>query len=223
MKSAFIAALLTLSGLHSHAQGGGGMYGITAGIGATTAYKPKMTLAAEGFFLKKITPHVYLGGMVAFEKYSFTSEYSIDAASITYGDIVSIKQKSAYAFIGPKLDVGIGYRKYVHAHLSAGPGFYMGGQQRTYEHQPYWTAGGLPFGHDTVGVNTGVNIPAVIMRIGIGVSERIPTGGHWNIMLTQQVSMLPGDISKHTPSLQTGYFSFQIGIMHKYPLRFVEY
>jgi len=59
--------------------------------------------------------------------------------------------------------------------LSFGPGFFMGGKQYTNTNLPFWTAGGTPFGADTVAVNTSYNIPSVIYKGTAGISERTIT------------------------------------------------
>jgi hypothetical protein len=87
---------------------------------------------------------------------------------------------------------------------------------------PFWTPpGGTPYGADTVAVNTSYNIPGVILRYGVGITERIPTHRYWNITLTQEFGFLPGSLSKGTP-LKTPGILFQVGVMHKYPLVRVE-
>ena len=221
--SSFLVALLCLFAAPvSFAQGG--MYGFQAGIGYGTAYKSKITPAIEGYYLKRLTPRISIGGSIFFQKYSFQNTLIKDTSNINYGDVMSINQKSAYLFFCPKLDFGFGYRKYIHASLAGGPGVYMGGKQSTNEFQPFWTtATGNNFGSDTISYNTTYNIPKVIFRTALGISERLPTYHYWNIIFSQEYSYIPGDISKGNPALSTGYFSFQVGIMHDYPQVFVEY
>ena len=108
----------------------------------------------------------------------------------------------------------------------SGRGCIWGGYQNTYQFQPFWTnTSGYSYGRDTVSYNTSYNIPKVIFKVGAGISERVPTYRYWNIILSQEFTYLPGYISKGTcaPNLKTGYISFQVGIMHKYPQVFVEY
>jgi hypothetical protein len=42
-------------------------------------------------------------------------------------------------------------------------------------------------------------------------------------MLSQEFTYLPGYISHGDPKMTTGYLCFQVGIMHKYPMKFIEY
>jgi hypothetical protein len=205
------------------------MFGFQAGIGYGTAYKSKITPALEGYYLKKITPRLYIGGSVFFQRYSFLNTLIKDTTNLNYGNVLSISQRSSYLFFCPKIDFGFGYHKYIHANLSIGPGVYMGGNQYTYEYQPFWTnASGYSYGADTASTNTSYNIPKVIFRVGAGISERLPTYRYWNIILSQEFSYIPGYIGESnanlgTPALRTSYISFQVGIMHKYPQVFVEY
>ena len=220
MKRSVLAIAMLLFTMPSFAQG---MFGAQAGLGYTTAYKGHITPAFEGYYLHKAIPHLYAGGSLFIQKYSLLNEVKKDAVA-NYGDIISIRQKSTYAFISAKVDYGIGYRQYVHISLAFGPGFYLGGSQYTNQYLPYPTgSSGNAFGADTMAVNTTYNIPAVIFRGALGISERIPTHGYWNITLSQEFSLIPGNLSKSGPAMNTGYFAFQVGIMHKYPLVFVEY
>lgn len=215
MKRYILASLLLLLAVAGRAQGG--MYGAEAALGIGTAYRPKLTPAVRGYYLARLTRSVYAGGALIMERYSFDYDPGAAAGNQYYGEAVSISHKSTYLFFAPTVDIGIGYRKYVHLHGSIGGGVFAGGRQYTYYYESRFGAGGL-FGADTARANTSGNIPTFLLRYGLGLSERIPTGGHWNVMLTQEASLLPGKISKNTPGLQTSYISFGVGIMHKYPL-----
>ena len=223
MKRTLVAAIFSLLCAPSFAQG---MYGFQGGVGYTTAYQSHITPAFEGYYLHKVSKQlyrVYVGGSVYYQRYSFLNTLKT-GGPVSYGDIISIRQKTSYAFISAKVDYGIGYHKYFHVNLSFGPGIFVGGSQYTNEHLPYWTPpGGNPYGADTSAVNTSFNIPSVIYRGAVGISERIPTQGFWNITFSQEFSFIPGNLSKTGPPLNTGYIAFQVGIMHKYPLVFVEY
>lgn len=210
-------------GLYCLPAAGQGMYGFEGGVGLGTAYKPYLTPVLEGYWLQRITHRIYAGGALKLEKYSFLYEPAAHPATATYGDLINIRQKSAYLFFSPKIDYGIGYRKYIHLHASAGPGLYMSGQQTSYEHQPFWTTAAGNVGADTIGANTTYNLPNAIFRYTLGITERIPTSGYWNIVLTQELSMVSGSLSKGGVPLNTGFISFTIGVMHKYPQVLVEY
>lgn len=221
MKRIFLIAVFSFFAVGSFAQG---MFGAQAGLGYGTAYKSKITPAFEGYYLQQIFPRIYIGGSVFFQRYSFKNTLISDTSNLAYGDVISIHQQSSYLFLCPKIDFGFGFHKYIHATLAFGPGLYLGGNQYTYAFQPFWTnTSGISYGKDTISTNTSYNIPKVVYRVAIGISERIPTHRYWNIMLSQEFSFLPGYISHGDPKMSTGYFSFQVGIMHKYPMKFIEY
>lgn len=220
MKRYLSAVLLFCVSTCSYAQG---MFGAHAGLGYTSGYQSSITPAIEAYYLHKITHRIYAGGALFLQRYALTAAQTTNSP-IAYGDIIAIRQKSSFLFIDPKIDYGIGYRKFIHVFATFGPGIFMGGRQWSDTHKPYWTPpGGVPFGADTIAVNTTYNIPSVVMRFGFGVMERIPTHRYWNITLSQEVGFMPGGISKGNPALQTPYISFQVGVMHKYPHVFVEY
>lgn len=221
MKRVFLVAVFSVLAFGLHAQG---MFGAQAGLGYGTAYKSKITPAFEAYYLQHIFPRIYIGGTFFVQRYSFKNTLISDTANLAYGDFISIHQQSTYVFACPKIDFGFGFHKYIHATLAFGPGLYLGGNQSTYQFLPYWTnTSGVSYGRDTVSFNTSYNIPKIIYRVAVGLAERIPTHGYWNIMLAQEFTYLPSYVSNGTPKMTTGYFCFQVGISHKYPMKFVEY
>lgn len=221
MKSGALVVLFCLVTTTSFSQG---MFGFQAGIGRGTAYTPNKTLAVEGYYLYKVTPHFHMGASLFFQRYSFLNTLVKDTANLNYGEVLSIRQRSSYLFFCPILDIGFGYHKYVRAAISFGPGLYVGGNQYYNQFQPAWiNTAGYSYGRDTVSYNTTYNIPQVLFRVGLGLSERIPTYRYWNITLSEEFTYLPRYISNGAPKLSTGYISFMVGIMHKYPQVFVEY
>lgn len=201
---------------------GQGMFGASAGLGIPTGFKNKNTLTGEVYYLHKITQRLYIGATAMYQRYSLMQNF--DVQTNNYGDILDVRQKSTYIYLSPKADFGIGYRKYLHVFASAGIGFYAGGKQYSDTHVPYWTPpGGVPYGSDTIGVNTSYNIPSVLPRFGFGFMERIPTHRYWHITLMQEFSLLAGNASEGNPPMKINYISFGIGIMHKYPMVRVDY
>jgi hypothetical protein len=220
MKFVFSTAVLFCFSFSCLAQG---MFGANTGLGFTPGLESKKTLAVEGYYLHKISHKIYAGLTLFYQRYSVQAPVD-NSGVIQYGDVIDIRQKSSFVFISPKVDYGIGYRKYLHVFATMGPGIYAGGSQISNTHSPYWTPpGGTPYGADTLAVNTTYNIPSVIMRYGLGLMERIPTHKYWNITLSQEINFMPGGLSTGSTPIQTPYFCFQIGIMHKYPHVFVEY
>jgi len=221
MKRYILSALLCCFSICCFGQG---MYGFQAGMGFNTGgYHSKKTPAVEAYYLFKVVPRLYMGGSLYFQRYSLRNDR--DAISgITYGDVVSISQKSSYIFVSPKFDLGIGYRQYLHVYATFGVGVFAGGRQFSDTYSPYWTPpGGAPYGADTVSKNTTYNIPNAILRYGVGISERIPTQGYWNIMFSQEFGKMPGGLSNGPYPFNTSYFCFTVGVMHKYPMVFMEY
>jgi hypothetical protein len=218
MKRIILVMLLYCFTMHSYAQG---MYGFEGGIGKALSYKSYYTPAFTGYYLLKISRTIYFGGALNFQRYSFLD--NLHPSSPAVGDVISIRQKSSYLFFSPKLDLGIGYYKYFHVHLLYGVGVYTGGQQATGKYEPALiTTSGNPYGQDTATFNTTFNIPTLIFNYGIGISERIPTHGYFSVVLSQDFSVIPGKLSKGGTNLNTNYFSFTIGVTHKYPMVALE-
>ncbi len=221
MKRFILILFLAFFTIDSFSQG---MYGFEGGFGKTMSYTSHLTPELEGYILTKINRHLYVGGSLGYERFSFLYNSNILPAVVAYGDVINIRHKSSYLFFSPKIDLGIGYRKYLHLNLSFGAGLYMGGSQWTNKYQQIFT---LPattvFRSDTGGSYTSYNAPTLIFRYGIGLSERIPTYGYWNIILSQDFGYMPKSFDKTVPNLVTNYFCFSVGLMHKYHQVLVEY
>ncbi|MCW3123755.1 MAG: hypothetical protein JWQ38_3247 [Flavipsychrobacter sp.] len=216
MKRIALAFVFSLIAHHSFSQG---MYGVEVGLGKAMSYKADFTPRLEGFLMKAVGRHVQVGGALAFERYSFLYGTGITADNGVPGDILYIKQKSTYTYFLPKIDVGFGYRQYIHAGASAGAGIFTSGSQVTNKIDPFPTPGVPGYVADHTTTN---NIPTFMFRYGMSISERIPTKGFFNVVLSQQFGHLTKSFYT-TPDLRTNYFVFSVGIMHNYNQVLVEY
>jgi hypothetical protein len=221
MRRVILVVLLSFCSIPSFSQSG--MYGANVGLGYTTSYRSHITGTIEGYHLWRLTQHIYAGGSLSVQRYSFVDEIKPDASTINYGDLISIRQYCSYLFFSPKIDFGIGYRNRVHITLAAGAGVLLSGRQWYNEYVPFVATPSGSYGADTSVVNTSYNIPSVIYRAGVGVSERIPTHGFFNILLSQELSIIPNNLSHHGPALNTSYISFTVGFTHKYPQVYSKY
>ena len=209
-----LITLLSFLGFPSFSQG---MYGFGIGLGYTSSYHSYITPAVEGYNLWRLTPHIYAGMALFLQRYSFQYDLKPDPASLSYGSLISIRQKSTYLFLTPKVNFGIGYRNKVIVAVLGGPGVIMAAGQWQNQYQPLLTTSGGPIGSDTIAVNTGYNVPRIIYRAGLSLSKRISTHRYFNIMLSGEFSYLFNKLNHAGPNLYTNYFSFTVGVMHKYP------
>lgn len=214
-----LAFVLTLFSLQAQAQG---MYGFDVGLGKATLGKSYSTPVVSGYYLKKLSRTFYLGVAVAHQRYSFSYNYNKASSSLNYDEAISVRSKSSYLFASPKFDVGIGYRKYLHFFGTFGPGLLLGGNQVSYTLKPYQTLPSGTTATDTAGIITSGDVPRLISRYSMGASWRIPTGRYWNIMLSAEYNVIPSSLNNND-ALKTNFLCFTIGIMHKYPMTFVEY
>lgn len=220
MNRILFAAVILFFAPYCRAQG---MYGAQLGLGYSMGYTSKLTPNFDAFCLHKVIRRVYAGGELSVQRYSMLNDIKTSGAA-NYGDIISVSEKANYAFLCAKVDYAVGFHQYFHFSLSYGPGIFVGGHQYTNTHLPYWTTpGGASYGADTTAVNTTYNIPNVTFKGSFAISERIPTPGYWNILLSQEFNFLPGNLSNNGPAFNTSYIAFKVGIMHKYPMVFVEY
>lgn len=220
MKRIILAIALCLFACYSFSQG---MYGFEAGFGKATIGKAYLTPVVTGYYLKKLTRTFYVGGAITHQRYSFYYNYNKARTSLNYDDVISIRNKSSYLLFSPKIDLGIGYRKYIHLFTTFGAGILMGGKQYSYKLSPYQTTPTGTTATDTSMVTTSGDMPNLISRYSLGASGRIPTGRYWNIMVSAEYCVVPTSLSPRSPGLKTNYFCLTVGIMHKYPMTFVEY
>lgn len=219
MKRILPAVLFALFVTPSFSQG---MFGVQGGIGFTTGYKTYYTPSFEGCYLAKVSPHIYLGGALAVQRYSFLDDLD-KGNNLSYGDIISIRQKSSYVFFKPKFDLGIGARKHMHLTFSCGPGVFMSGNKTTQNYEPLVSPTGGYSGADTVSNSIKYNMRTVVFQATPGIWERIPTHGYWNITLSQELNYISSKLNYPGTNLKTNYILFSVGIMHKYPHVVVEY
>lgn len=218
-----IAALVAVAALISMQAFSQGMYGFEGGFGRATAGKSYATPVFTGYVLGKLTRSFYVGGAVSYQQYSFRYNYNRTAASLTDGDIISIRNQSSYVIFSPKVDFGIGYRKYFHLHTTFGLGLLAEGYQLANTYGTYAAAPPVSIGHDTTAVYTSHNLPVLVSRYTLGASWRIPTLRYWNIVVSGEYAIIPTNLTIHGPSLRTNFYCFTVGISHKYPMTFVEY
>ena len=212
MKKIFLAAVLFFFSGNSFAQG---MYGVDVGFGKSTAYKSYKTPAFSGYFLGRINRTIYAGGSINYQRYSFLYNSNIAASPSNFGDVMNIRQKNSYLIFSPKIDFGIGYRKYLHLNFSVGAGVYMGGSQWTTKYEQYFVLpAATSFRSDTALYNTSYNVPNLVFSYGAGLSERIPTHHFWNLTLYQEFCFLARKLNYNGPNLNTNYIAFTLGIMH---------
>lgn len=219
MKRILLAILLAGFTFPSFAQS---MYSVYDGAGFITPYQSKITPRIGLEYLKGLPPHIYLGGGVSYESYSLL-RYNHMYAQYS-GPVYLIAHNSAYLFINPKIDIGIGHNEYIHAYASAGPGFIMHKEQTTSSMQPninnVVNYPGLPY--DTA--NTSANVNKCIFRYRFGVTEHVPILKGWDIIFSQEMGFSPSWISKNNygdngdsgMNFKTAYYSFTIGLMYKY-------
>jgi hypothetical protein len=216
MKRLAAALFLSFVSYFSFAQQG--KYGFDLGLGYTTFQKSYITPAIQTYWLSRLSRTFYCGGAISFQRYSMQYSSNTSGSSVAFGDVLSIRQKSDYIFFTPRLEMGVGRHKHYFATLSLGPGIYAGGNQWTHQYEPLWyTTSGGAYGVDTAFSNTSYNVPNILFRITAGLKQRIPTFRYWNIVISEELTMLPANLNKKGPEIKTNYLMLSVGIMHKYP------
>ncbi len=202
MKKALLITFLLLCSVLSRSQVRFGAY-VAGGI--TTSSVQDVTPSFGIECMKAVDRNVYAGLSMICERYSIISNYSKESA-YTMGFHRTREQKSTYLFVAPKIDGGIGQNKQrIHLLLSLGVGYLLGGSQLTIDQGSLVASKNARYSLDTF--NTSGNINKMVFRMGMGVSEHLGLSRNWELVFTQEAGLLPS-VAK--------YFSFQVGLMHKY-------
>ncbi len=234
MKRTLLVAFLSFLSLSGFSQstiwGYNSFVGIYGGIGLAAAHNYDIGISGGFEYVKGIAAYKHggtrfgLGADVFYQSFSLLYDREQDGARHGFGNAgAMVRHKSAYIFLTPKFDVGIGEHQNVHTYITAGVGFKMSGYDslRKWDHS-YTTSG---VGNYDSSLDMSKNIKSMPLRFGFGFKEFIYLGSHWRFTITQDFSFLGSSITgtgglsdpsrtKYTPlSLNPFYFSLQIGIM----------
>jgi len=218
MKNSILIGFLFCFVICAHSQS---MYGIKAGVGASINLNSDKTPSIGAEYLVSPFRHIYMGGGLFFETYSFTSDDNLQRQYGGPGYVIT--QNSSYIFIAPKIDMGIGHREFVHGFISAGPGFLVSGQQTTGINPLENAAPGIYPGQFNYTGNTSNNITATIFRISGGFTEHIPILPEWDVIISEEYCIIPSWLSNNkygasgdnTTDIKSNYFLVQAGIIRK--------
>ena len=180
-------------------------------------YTTNVVFTGEAYYLRKVARHIYIGGKAAFEEYSFDYNKAIsDGQGGSIG--TDVNHKSSYLHIGPMIDVGIGKRReYLHGFLFATVGLLMNGVQTTNDYHIQ----GAPLATTNNFYESDYKVNSAIVRIGFGLKQQLPLSKTWYFNFTEGYSFMPfGDLSQTNATggadLHPGYFTFMVGVMHKF-------
>ena len=198
-----------------------GLYG---GGGLSTSYNYNAGISAGLDFVKCYSDHAGIGANLFYQTYGVAYDneaYGVKGGGGNAG--VQVLNQSAYIFLCPKFDYGLGKTQSVHFFVNAGVGFNMGGTEelRKWDHS-YGAALG---NYDSV-IETTPNITKMLLRVGTGFTEYLYTGKHWRFTFTEEFGFIAQNLSttsdylnpsrtQYFPhSMKPGYFSIQVGISH---------
>lgn len=226
MKRNILTAVLVFLTACSYAQNrvglevGAGMPLFQSGSNTSTtrpSVNTDIVFTADAYYLRRVTHHVYLGAVAAFEQYAFN--YNVTKSDGLGGTLgTNVHHKSSYLQIGPMIDFGIGrYREYLHAYVNARLGFLVASDQVT---RSYYDNNDPSLRYDNT-VNTDFQVNGAMFRIGCGLKQHLPVSKMWQITFHEGYSFMPfGSMSQITSTggvnLHPGYLTLQVGVMHKF-------
>ncbi len=150
------------------------------------------------YFLRKVDKHIYAGLRTTFEQYSTTVDHSPNHSVHTHIDF-----KADYLHFGPLLDVGVGHKpQFFHVFLFANVGFLMKGEQIVNNE------------------NTSSGINKIAVKLGFGLRQQLPLSKTWYVSVSEAFGFTPFNELTNPKftgnySLNPGYLTLQLGIMHK--------
>ena len=174
-------------------------------------------------YLRKVSKHVYFGGKIYWETYSFKRDSTVNTDPINLfgptGPIykTEVTFRSSYLFLAPQMDIGLGKHQYLHFYIMPALGLLVNGNQSTRINES--GASGVYFDSTR---NTSGTIKEVILQLNFGLVQHIPLNNMWHLTVSESLSSIPSFIPLSEKSgtnnmlLSPGGFSLQIGIMRKY-------
>ncbi len=228
MKPVILIAVLFIIVFPAHAQN---IIGFQAGMGASATFIKTVipTPGCEGYYLKKVSGRLALGGALSVQKYSF-SRHLGDIKTTNFSDILNLSQKSTYFFVSPKADIGIGKFQKIHVGLSCGPGIFLGGDQKSdinYTTTHPTPSPGYPpvIFYDQYQFSTKGNVSKLIFQAQAQISEHVADTKKLGVYIFQQFCFIPSYISTNKVNqysnnsneyfMKTNYFSCGIGFVSR--------
>ncbi len=196
-----------------------------AGIAKTNNYDVGISGGID--FYKGIAKGIEFGGTVLYQGYSLYYDRETQLLKNGEGyEGVTVRNKSNYVFLCPKLNYFLDHKGQIYAYVTAGAGFNMGGTETLHKwdnsHNTPLTANQ---NFDST-INTSSNITKMLFRFSFGLSEYFYYGKRLHFLFRQDVGFLSTNLSStanadnpsrtaYSPNnLSPVYFSFQIGIMY---------
>jgi len=196
-------------------------FGVKSGLGFTTDYTSASTPSFGAEYQISPFRHIYLGGSLFIEGYSFTRNDN------TYeqfgGQGYTLTQTSSYLYLSPKVDFTVGHHEYFHFYFTGGYGILTSGEQTVTAKTPDYPSHGFYPGvvYDTG--NTSKNINHRVFRISIGATQHVQILPEWDLVFGEEMAFIPTWISTNTfasngdqsMELRTNYVALSVGLMYK--------
>lgn len=198
-----------------------GLYG---GGGLATRYNYDVSISGGLDFVKAGTGHFGFGFSLFYQSFGIAYDNEAYGAKRGVGNAGAIVlNKSAYVFLAPKFDIGLGKKKDIHFYVNAGPGFNMGGTEVMRKWDRSFGAG---LGNYDSTIVTTANINKMVVRVAFGFTQHLYTSKHWRFSVTEDFGFVAQSLSttsdynnpsrtNYTPrSLNPSCISLIIGITH---------
>ncbi len=191
-------------------------------FGSTERQRSDLSPAVDIIYLRKIAGHLFLGGKVGYETYSYTYTDNNFSMGGLFGSpnilkVTTVGATNHYIFLAPVLDLGIGRHQYVHVQLRPSVGFFTQGAQTTEESE---------FDNEVQvsdrKYNTTSFLNATVFRLNIGFTEHLPLNKQWHLTLSESLGILNNgtplsqSAGTNNCNVTSNSFSLQLGIMRKY-------
>lgn len=191
------------------------------GAGIIVKYHSGITPTAGFEYMRSPLRHVYVGADAVFENYFFTKNDDEYSRFGGYG--YKITQDVSYAYISPKVDIGVGHKEHWHAFFSMGPGFMLSGTQRIAQTTGLSGPSVHP-GNQYDNPDISKNLNHTVLRICFGASFHILFGQRkWDLTAGPIACIIPTWLSTNTfgysgdasMNIKSNYAGLQIGLVHK--------
>jgi len=121
---------------------------------------------------KRLSSRYFIGGMVAYNKYSFDEAYAND--DYRKGSI-GVNHNSDYLFVAPTFGVAVGKHMHVHFYLVPALGILVAASESVKEGFAVWEPGlGTPPTYSDTVYNNNSKVNKAIFRLGFTMQKQIP-------------------------------------------------
>lgn len=192
MKRLILIAFLSFCGSHAFSKTNT-FIGLRGGAGIAVPHNYDLSLYGGLDFTKGLFNRTALGLSVFYQSFGVVHDneaFGFKDGNGTAG--TTLLHQSAYVFVAPRFEYGIGKKENIHFYINGGVGFNMGGKESIRKWDESFGAG--PGNYDSV-IDASANINKMVARLGLGFVQYLHMGRHWRFTISEDMGFLPQSLT----------------------------